>query len=76
MTYAFFLLAVLAVITWSLWAGIPLPSLQAGSFDTADIRERLTEFAQNANERIRASIRGAVRDQLHEAVDEALPEGG
>ena len=74
MTYAFLLLAGLAIVTWAVMGGLHLPSLEASAVDTSGLNDRAQSALNALNEMIRSSIRSAVRDQLHEAVDDALSE--
>lgn len=67
MTYAFILLSLVAVLTWSAWSGHSAPELE---------RSLIQEQAVHLYERVRTRITGAVKDkvreELHEAVDERL----
>lgn len=67
MTYALVLLAALAMFSWAVLGGLPVPGLQE-----ARIQDQARELYGRARDRIRAAVREAVRKEMHDAVDEAL----
>jgi len=74
MTYAIVLLAFLGLFLWFMIGGVTLPAFSLDDFETDSFSARIRDELGKVNETVRASIRGLVRDQLHDAVDSALPE--
>ncbi|HXV26862.1 MAG TPA: hypothetical protein VD862_02485 [Candidatus Paceibacterota bacterium] len=69
MAYALILLALLALLFGSSLSGASIPDM-----DTAGMSRPFINAYEAVRDRARAAIRNAVREKLHDAVDEAFTE--
>jgi hypothetical protein len=74
MTYALLLLAIMAVIAWSFFGGMTLPSGDSPNIDPGGVQARIESAVRHAYGSAQSAARNMVRNQLHKAVDEALEE--
>ena len=67
MTYAFILLAFVAVLTMSVWSGISAPEV-----DGSGIRASIRSAYEDLRDKATGAVKNKVRQELHEVVDDKL----
>lgn len=67
MIYAFILLSLVAVFTWSAWSGLDAPAM-----NMPDIRAKIVQIFEDAQDKLTGAVKEKAREELHQAIDEHL----